>query len=85
MNSSYTIYHYVCSVGYLFVSQSLGPGSELTLLLVNTIQRDLASPNALHVAASLASLPTVLTPDLTSTVILALTHCLAHQQVGFCG
>lgn len=63
------------------MSQSLGPGSELTLLLVNTILRDLASPNALHVAASLASLPTVLTPDLTSTVILALTHCLAHQQV----
>lgn len=68
-------------IGYLFVSQSLGPGSELTLLLVNTIQRDLASPNALHVAASLASLPTVLTPDLTPIVILALTHCLAHQQV----
>lgn len=63
------------------MSQSLRPGSELTLLLVNTIQRDLASPNALHVAASLASLPTVLTPDLTSIVILALTHCLAHQQV----
>ncbi|XP_045121337.1 AP-4 complex subunit epsilon-1-like isoform X1 [Portunus trituberculatus] len=68
-------------IGYLFVSQSLGPGSELTLLLVNTIQRDLAAPNALHVAASLASLPTVLTPDLTPSIILALTHCLAHQQV----
>lgn len=67
-------------IGYLFVSQSLGPGSELTLLLVNTIQRDLAAPNTLHVAASLASLPTVLTPDLTPSIILALTHCLAHQQ-----
>ncbi|KAK7006781.1 hypothetical protein SK128_007583 [Halocaridina rubra] len=59
----------------------MGPGSELTLLLVNTIQRDLAAPNALQVAAALASLPTVVTPDLTLTFIRALTHCLAHQQV----
>ncbi|XP_069948122.1 AP-4 complex subunit epsilon-1 [Cherax quadricarinatus] len=68
-------------IGYLFVSQTLDPGSELTLLLVNTIHRDLASPNALQVAASLASLPTVVTPDLTPSIITALTHCLAHQQV----
>ncbi|KAG7154462.1 AP-4 complex subunit epsilon-1-like isoform X2 [Homarus americanus] len=68
-------------IGYLFVSQALHPGSELTLLLVNTIQRDLAAPNALQVAASLDSLPTVVTPDLIPSIIKALTHCLAHQQV----
>lgn len=68
-------------IGYLFVTQSLDPGSELTLLLVNTIQRDLAAPSALQVAASLASLPTVVTPDLTPSIVTTLTHCLAHQQV----
>ncbi|XP_045622374.1 AP-4 complex subunit epsilon-1 [Procambarus clarkii] len=68
-------------IGYLFVSQTVDPGSELTLLLVNTIHRDLAAANALQVAASLASLPTVVTPDLTPAIITALTHCLAHQQV----
>ncbi|XP_064080769.1 AP-4 complex subunit epsilon-1-like [Macrobrachium nipponense] len=68
-------------IGYLYVSQSLGPGSELTLLLVNTIQRDLTAPNALQVAAALASFPTVVTPDLTPSFICSLTHCLAHKQV----
>ncbi|KAK4290304.1 hypothetical protein Pmani_036785 [Petrolisthes manimaculis] len=67
-------------IGYLFVSQSLGPGSELTLLLVNTIQRDLAAPNALQVAAALSSLPTVVTPDITPVIVTSLTQCLAHHQ-----
>lgn len=65
------------------MSQSLGPGSELTLLLVNTIQRDLAAPNALQVAAALSSLPTVITPDLTPVIVTSLTQCLAHHQVGY--
>lgn len=67
-------------MGYLFVCQSLGPGSELTLLLVNTIQRDLTAPSVLQVAASIAALPVIITPDLTPAVITPLTHCLAHQQ-----
>ncbi|XP_047475697.1 AP-4 complex subunit epsilon-1-like [Penaeus chinensis] len=67
-------------MGYLFVSQSLGPGSELTLLLVNTVQRDLTAPSVLQVAASIAALPVIITPDLTPAIITPLTHCLAHQQ-----
>ena len=61
--------------------QCIGPGSELTVLLVNTIIRDLTSKNALEVAAGLNVLPSVVDEELAPSVLAALNQCLAHQKV----
>ncbi|CAL4114704.1 unnamed protein product [Meganyctiphanes norvegica] len=68
-------------LGYLFVSQELNPGSELSLLMVNTIQRDLAAANVLQVASALATLPTIVTVDLAPALTQALTTCLTSRQI----
>lgn len=79
LTQSQTLHHK--KLGYLFVSQELNPGSDLSLLMVNTIQRDLGAANVLQVASALATLPTIITVDLAPAFTQALTNCLTSQQV----
>lgn len=79
LTQSQTLHHK--KIGYLFVSQELHPGSDLSLLMVNTIQRDLAAANVLQVGSALATLPTIITVDLAPAFTQALTTCLTSQQV----
>ncbi|RXG60790.1 AP-4 complex subunit epsilon-1 [Armadillidium vulgare] len=67
-------------IGYLYISRTMAPGSDLTVLLVNTVQRDLSSFNVLQVSMGLSLIPVIMSTDVVSIISSCIIPCLNHQQ-----
>eukprot|EP00762_Andalucia_godoyi_P004031 ANDGO_05635.mRNA.1 AP-4 complex subunit epsilon len=67
-------------VGYLAVALTLHPDHELMLLLVNTMQRDLASSNYLEVCAALTVVGKLANGDILPALIQPVIGLFSHSQ-----
>eukprot|EP01071_Lankesteria_metandrocarpae_P001176 Lankesteria_metandrocarpae@DN1344_c0_g1_i1.p1 len=67
-------------VGYLACSLCLNSNHEFLLLLINTVQRDLSSPNFLEVSAALSAVARLLNAEMIPAVRSRLNALLTHQN-----
>ena len=67
-------------VGYLACGACLSPDHEFRFMLINRLQRDLASENILDVCAALAAVMRLITTDMVATVVNDVTKLLSHQS-----
>ena len=65
---------------YLASSLFLDPGSDLVILLVNTLCRDLASDNFLVASSALTALPSLAGADTAPALLPSVVSCLEHAQ-----
>ncbi|KAK2194892.1 bifunctional Armadillo-type fold/Clathrin-coatomer adaptor [Babesia duncani] len=71
----------VCKrAGYLACMQLLRPDSNLMLLLVNTIQKDLNSPNFIERCCALRCICTLLTKEMVPILLPLILQCLEHEN-----
>ena len=66
--------------GYLTCGACLSPDHEFRFMLINRLQRDLASSNILEVCAALAAVVRLITTDMVATVVNDVTKLLSHQN-----
>ncbi|KND04468.1 uncharacterized protein SPPG_00195 [Spizellomyces punctatus DAOM BR117] len=66
--------------GYLCVSMFLHERHELSLLMVNTLQRDLNSDNINEQALALAALCGIANADMISPLLSPVLRCLRHEN-----
>eukprot|EP00903_Cladosiphon_okamuranus_P015171 g14026.t1 len=66
--------------GYLTASLTLSPNHEFRFMLVNQMQRDLASPNMLEAAAALTALCKLATVDMIPAVLTDVVRLLKHDR-----
>ncbi|KFH14088.1 adapter-related protein [Toxoplasma gondii MAS] len=67
-------------LGYLACNLFLSEDNELMLLLINTIQKDLASPNILNVQSALHCVARLLTPEMLPALLPSLSSLLQHSH-----
>mmetsp|Transcript_36217 Transcript_36217/g.79277 ORF Transcript_36217/g.79277 Transcript_36217/m.79277 type:complete len:1063 (-) Transcript_36217:1167-4355(-) len=65
--------------GYLVCASCLSPDHEFRFMLVNQMQRDLASSHVLEVCASLIAVTNLITADMAPAVHGEVSKCLDHQ------
>ena len=66
--------------GYLASALFLKDNSEMVILMVNTLQRDLQSPNVYEVAAALSATCKMITRDLIPAVMpIVHSKCITHE------
>ncbi|KAI8818691.1 adaptin N terminal region-domain-containing protein [Fimicolochytrium jonesii] len=68
-------------IGYLCVSMFLHEDHELNLLMVNTIQRDLASDNQDIIAMALKVVSAIASTDMVPSLLPMVTGCLRHEDL----
>jgi hypothetical protein len=66
--------------GYLAASLFLGESSELLILLVNTLQRDLRSQNPWEVCAALSAVTRLIGAETIPAVLSLVKECFTHQS-----
>ena len=66
--------------GYLTCGAVLSPDHEFRFMLINQLQRDLASSNILEVCAALAGVVRLITGDMVATVVNDVGKLLTHQS-----
>jgi len=66
--------------GYLVASLCFSPAHEFRFMLVNQIQRDLASSNQLEACAALHSVCKIVTEDMVPAVIGEVVKLFEHEQ-----
>ncbi len=66
--------------GYLAASLFLGENSELLILLVNTLQRDLRSQNPWEVCAALSAVTRLIGAETIPAVLALVKECFTHQS-----
>ena len=66
--------------GYLACGACLSPDHEFRFMLINRLQRDLASSNILEVCAALTAVVRLITQDMVATVVNDVTKLLSHQN-----
>ncbi|CBZ52097.1 adaptin N terminal region domain-containing protein [Neospora caninum Liverpool] len=67
-------------LGYLACNLFLSEDNELMLLLINTIQKDLASPNILNVQSALHCVARLLTAEMLPALLPSLSSLLQHPH-----
>eukprot|EP00359_Climacostomum_virens_P008216 CAMPEP_0204903846 /NCGR_PEP_ID=MMETSP1397-20131031/4513_1 /ASSEMBLY_ACC=CAM_ASM_000891 /TAXON_ID=49980 /ORGANISM="Climacostomum Climacostomum virens, Strain Stock W-24" /LENGTH=781 /DNA_ID=CAMNT_0052072551 /DNA_START=1123 /DNA_END=3468 /DNA_ORIENTATION=+ len=67
-------------VGYLTASLCLSPESQMLILLVATLQRDLKSPNYLERAAALIAISKLVNPGLVHALLDPVVHLLSDEN-----
>eukprot|EP00284_Hemiselmis_tepida_P004235 CAMPEP_0174941868 /NCGR_PEP_ID=MMETSP1355-20121228/72867_1 /TAXON_ID=464990 /ORGANISM="Hemiselmis tepida, Strain CCMP443" /LENGTH=431 /DNA_ID=CAMNT_0016189009 /DNA_START=60 /DNA_END=1351 /DNA_ORIENTATION=- len=67
-------------VGYLAACLFLEEGSELLILLVNTLQRDLKSTNPWEVCAALSAVTRLIGPETIPAVVGQVRGCCGHAS-----
>ncbi|GIX61824.1 AP-4 complex subunit epsilon, putative [Babesia caballi] len=71
----------VCKkAGYWACRQLLKPQSELMLLLINTLQKDLQSPNFMEVACALQCVCDLVNREMVPTILPRVLQCLDHEH-----
>ncbi|KAI9231381.1 MAG: Clathrin/coatomer adaptor, adaptin-like protein [Podila humilis] len=66
--------------GYLACYLLLQEGNELNIMLINTLQKDLASSNYHHVVVALVTLSNMMLPDVIPSVIGHVLAALSHTH-----
>ncbi|GMI06337.1 hypothetical protein TrLO_g12007 [Triparma laevis f. longispina] len=66
--------------GYLACGACLSPDHEFRFMLINRLQRDLASSNILEVCSALTAVVRLITTDMVATVVNDVTKLLSHQN-----
>ncbi|KAF9333008.1 hypothetical protein BG006_004103 [Podila minutissima] len=66
--------------GYLACYLLLHEGNELNIMLINTLQKDLASSNYHHVVVALVTLSNMMLPDVIPSVIGHVLAALSHTH-----
>eukprot|EP00475_Leptophrys_vorax_P016732 TRINITY_DN2323_c0_g1_i1.p1 TRINITY_DN2323_c0_g1~~TRINITY_DN2323_c0_g1_i1.p1 ORF type:complete len:1145 (+),score=327.32 TRINITY_DN2323_c0_g1_i1:67-3501(+) len=67
-------------IAYLAVCLCLHPNNDLMLLLVNTMQKDLKSPNHVEVSLALHTIAKLINKELIPAVIAPVGDALSHKQ-----
>ncbi|CAK9005519.1 AP-4 complex subunit epsilon (AP-4 adaptor complex subunit epsilon) (Adaptor-related protein complex 4 subunit epsilon) (Epsilon subunit of AP-4) (Epsilon-adaptin) [Durusdinium trenchii] len=67
-------------VGYLTASLTLSPDDEFRFMLVNQMQRDLASANILEVSTALVALSKLITNEMIPALLPSVSKLLNHDQ-----
>ncbi|GFE52929.1 adaptin N terminal region domain containing protein [Babesia ovis] len=71
----------VCKrAGYWACRQLLKPQSELMLLLINTIQKDLQSPHFMDISCALQSVCDLVNRDMVPTILPCVLRCLDSEN-----
>jgi len=67
-------------VGYLCAALTLSPEHEFRFMLVNQLQRDLASANILEVCTALVALAKLITEEMVPALLPSVSKLLTHDQ-----
>lgn len=70
----------ICYLGYLAASLCFGDNHELTLLLFNTIQRDLSSTNILQVCMALTACTYFVSNEMTPLILPMIEEKVKHDE-----